>query len=58
MDGSYEYIEFAVMGSRQRVVLQLEGLGEGLTTHPCKKISLLQKVAKYLGKILKTYVHR
>jgi hypothetical protein len=36
MEGSCEYIELAVTDSRQRVVLQLGGLGLGLTPHSKK----------------------
>jgi hypothetical protein len=37
MEGSHEYIEKAVEDSRQGVVLQLGGLGMGLTTPRRKK---------------------
>jgi hypothetical protein len=44
MVGSCEYIEQAVADSRQGVVVQLGGLGEGLTTPHRENVSLLRNI--------------
>ena len=42
MEGSCEYIEEAVVESRQSEVLQLGGLGLVLTSPPCKNVSFYE----------------
>jgi len=46
MEGSCEYIEYAVVDIRQGVILQLGGW---LTTPHLKKVTLLRKRQKCLG---------
>ena len=45
MVGSYKYIELAVTDSAVRVVLQLGGLGELLTTPHCKTCDFIKHFA-------------
>jgi len=44
--GSCECTEYAVGDSRQGVVLQLGGLGEGLTVRHCKETILLRNITQ------------
>jgi hypothetical protein len=49
MEGSCEYIEYAVADSRQGVALHLGGWAGGLTTPHRKKRNMLRNVTKGLG---------
>jgi hypothetical protein len=51
MEGSCEYIKYAVVDSRQGVVL-------GLVTPHCKKISLLRNVTKKKTRIRTNYLDK
>jgi hypothetical protein len=49
MEGSCEYIEYAVADRRHGVVIQPGGWGGGLTTPHRKKRNMLRNVTKGLG---------